>query len=229
MLLAIDTSTVQSGVACYAADELLGECSWNSGRNHTTQVLTQIDLLLHHTGYRQRDLQAVAVALGPGSWSGLRVGLSIAKGIALAGNLPLIGIGTLDVLAYQQQHPLLPVYPLINLGRERFATARFQMGAEWKRMSDYQSSSLPELLPLLANDDAVIFCGDMTPTLRETLLEEMGERARIATPAALLRRTGYLAELAWQRYAQGEHDSIATLEPIYLGEAVRAPLAQGSA
>lgn len=226
MLLAIDTSTVQSGVACYAAGELLGECGWNSGRNHTTQVLTQIDLLLHYTGHRQSDIEAVAVALGPGSWSGLRVGLSIAKGIALAAAVPLLGIGTLDAIAYQHQHPLLPVYPLITLGRGRFATARFQMAAEWMRISDYESMTLHDLLPRLASDDSVVFCGDVSADLRETVLDVMGDRARLSTPATLLRRSGYLAELAWHRYERGEHDTIATLEPIYLGEAVRPPLAR---
>lgn len=70
MLVAIDTSTTQSGLACYTADELLGECSWNSGRNHTTQVLAQLDLLLRHIGRRTSDIQAVAVARGPGAGVG---------------------------------------------------------------------------------------------------------------------------------------------------------------
>lgn len=225
MLLAIDTSTMQSGLACYTAEELLGECSWNSGRNHTTQVLAQLDLLLRHIGRRTSDIQAVAVARGPGSWSGLRVGMSLAKGIALAGNLPLIGIGTLDALAYQQQQPLLPIYPLISLGRERVATARFQLTTTWQRQSEYLNLSLPELAHAVANDDQVLFCGDTPAPLRESLRELLGSQAQFVGAATALRRTGYLAELAWQRLQRGEQDVIATLEPIYLGDAVRIPAA----
>lgn len=153
------------------------------------------------------------------------MGLSLAKGIALAGNVPLIGIGTLDALAYQHQQPLIPIYPLISLGREQIATARFQLTTTWQRQSEYLNLSLPELAHAVANDDQVLFCGDTPATLRESLRELLGPQAQFVGPATALRRTGYLAELAWQRLQRGEQDVLATLEPIYLGAAVRIPVA----
>ncbi|NTU83143.1 MAG: tRNA (adenosine(37)-N6)-threonylcarbamoyltransferase complex dimerization subunit type 1 TsaB, partial [Chloroflexales bacterium] len=125
MLLAIDTSTGLTGLALYAATGPRAECAWESGRNHTAQLLPQLDALLRHVGAARGDLRAVAVALGPGSWSGLRVGMSVAKGLALAGGMPLLGVSTLDALAYQHGQPGAPVFPLIRLGRERFASAEF--------------------------------------------------------------------------------------------------------
>src|SRR3954447_24172213 len=122
MLLAIDTSTNQTGLACYDEQGLLGECVWQSGRDHSAQLLPQLTLLLRHLGRDRADIRAVAVGLGPGSWSGLRVGMSSAKGFALARGVPLIGIGTLDALAYQHNRPGMATVPLIRLGRDRFAS-----------------------------------------------------------------------------------------------------------
>ncbi len=222
MLLAIDTSTALTGLACYDHTGLLGECTWQSGRNHTAHILPQLDMLMQHIQRTPADLQAIAVALGPGSWSGLRVGMSMAKGIALASNLALIGIGTLDVLAYQhQQHqqPAMPIYPLIRLGRGRFAVAKFHCANGCKRLGDYRNVSLAELAAEL--DEPSFFCGDIDAESQEELRGSSGAYARFAQPAANLRRPGYLAELAWRRFAAGEHDSLTGLEPIYLGEPVQ--------
>jgi tRNA threonylcarbamoyladenosine biosynthesis protein TsaB len=165
------------------------------------------------------DVQAVGVALGPGSWSGLRVGLSIAKGLALAGNLTLIGVGTLDILAYQHRHPFLPVCPLIRLGRERFAMAQFLYTEYWKRITDYLNITPDELYGYI--DDQTLFCGDLDIALQKDIRHNLGDRALFPAPAANLRRPGYLAELAWQRFAGGEQDDLAQLEPFYLGEPVK--------
>ncbi|NJO82998.1 MAG: tRNA (adenosine(37)-N6)-threonylcarbamoyltransferase complex dimerization subunit type 1 TsaB [Blastochloris sp.] len=223
MLLAIDTSTELTGLACYAQHCLLGECTWYSGRNHTAQLLAQLDLLLAHLGRSAADVGAVGVALGPGSWSGLRVGMSFAKGIALAADVPLLGIGTLDALAYQHQQPALPVYPLVRLGRARFATACFRHTAGGQRVGDYATLTLDALGQQIGQqpDEAVFFCGDTDAAVQAQLQALLGEQARFAPVAANLRRPGFLAELAWQRFVAGEHDSLAQLEPLYLGEAVK--------
>lgn len=219
MLLAIDTSTTLTGLACYDDNGLRGECTWESRRNHTVQLLPQLDMLLRHVGHSQADIRAVAVALGPGSWSGLRVGMSIAKGLVLAGNTCLLGIGTLDTLAYQHACSTRPVYPLIRLGRERFATALFRRNGTWRRVSEYRNVSLDELCPEV--DEPVLFCGDLDADVRAHLQRRLGETAGFPSHVANVRRTGYLAELAWQRFVAGECDDVARLEPVYLGEPVK--------
>jgi tRNA threonylcarbamoyladenosine biosynthesis protein TsaB len=218
MLLAIDTSTLVTGLALYDEAGPRAEATWNSGRNHTAQLLPQLDLLLRHTGATRADLRAVAVALGPGSWSGLRVGLSVAKGMAIAGGLALLGVGTLDALALQFARPGLPVYPLIRLGRERFATARFE-GASAARQEPDRNLTLAELVAAVS--ERALFCGDLDEPTRAELRRGLGPRALFPGTAAGLRRPAFLAELAWRRYAGGERDDLVTLEPIYLGEAVK--------
>lgn len=211
MLLAIDTSTTQTGLACYDAGGVLGECAWQSGREHTTQLLPQLTLLLRHIGRERSDIKAVGVALGPGSWSGLRVGMSTAKGMALAYNIPIIGISTLDMLAYQHNRRGVTVMPLIRLGRERFAIP----GTNIPR-----NVTLNEICSEITG--RALFCGDIDTETRETLQKNLGDRALFPSLASNVRRPSYLAELAWQRFQVGAADDIATLEPIYLGQPVKA-------
>jgi tRNA threonylcarbamoyladenosine biosynthesis protein TsaB len=213
MLLAIDTSTTLTGLACYDTTGVLGECSWRSGRDHTAQLLPQLTLLLRHIGRARDDIAAIGVALGPGSWSGLRVGMSTAKGLALARDMPLIGIGTLEALAYQHERRNVTVVPLLRLGRERFATTG--VGAREPR-----NVALAELCAEISG--RALFCGDIDAEVRETLQARLGDRAQFPAPAANLRRPGYLAELAWRRLQSGETDDVTTLEPIYLGQAVKS-------
>jgi tRNA threonylcarbamoyladenosine biosynthesis protein TsaB len=220
MLLAIDTSTAHIGLACYDARGLAGECTWFSGRDHTAQVLPQLTLLLRHIGREREAIAAVAVALGPGSWSGLRVGLSTAKGLALARGLPVVGVGTLDALGYQHAQPGVALYPLIRLGRERYASACYGVGDAARRSVQPRNITLAELCAEVAGP--ALFCGDIDGEVQETLRGHLGERARFPSPAANLRRPGFLAELAWQRLQSGQEDDAATLEPIYLGQPVKS-------
>jgi tRNA threonylcarbamoyladenosine biosynthesis protein TsaB len=219
MLLAIDTATTITGLALCDGGELLAECAWASGRNHTAQLLPQLDMLLRHVGAGRESLRAVAVALGPGSWSGLRVGLSVAKGLALAGDMPILGVSSLEALAYQQQRRGLPIFPLIRLGRDRFASAEFAFGAGIERLGPDRNVGLDDLCAEVTG--RALFCGDLNDQVRAQIYAALGERALFPSPAATLRRPGFLAELAWQRLQSGERDDIVSLEPVYLGEAVK--------
>jgi tRNA threonylcarbamoyladenosine biosynthesis protein TsaB len=226
MLLAIDTSTIQTGLALYNERGLLAESTWYSGRDHSAQLLPQLTLLLRHLGRPRNEIAAVAVALGPGSWSGLRVGLSTAKGFALARGAPILGIGTLDALAYQYDRPGATTVPLIRLGRDRFATGdtpKRDAGAKpvgERAPLEPRNVTLAELAANITG--RALFCGDVDAEVQAALRESLGSRALFPTPAAALRRPGYLAELAWQRLQAGHADDLALLEPIYLGQPVRA-------
>ncbi|MCS6889359.1 MAG: tRNA (adenosine(37)-N6)-threonylcarbamoyltransferase complex dimerization subunit type 1 TsaB [Chloroflexus sp.] len=222
MLLAIDTATALTGLALYGPHGPLAESVWESGRNHTAQLLPQIDTLLRYAGATPADVTVIAVGLGPGSWSGLRVGLSLAKGMALAGDLPLIGMSTLEALAYQYLPTTLPVYPLIRLGRERYATAPFMARDRLERLAPDRNLTLGELCAVVSG--RAFFCGDLDAATIAGLQRGLGDRAVFPLPAARLRRPSFLAELAWQRHLEQRYDDVATLEPIYLGEPVRAPM-----
>jgi tRNA threonylcarbamoyladenosine biosynthesis protein TsaB len=109
MLLAVDTSTTQVGVAVYDGSQVIGEYAWRSSQRHTVELAPAIFELLRRCGLKMEDVRALGVALGPGSFTSLRVGLSLVKGLALSRHLPLIGIPTLDILAAAQAPSKLPL------------------------------------------------------------------------------------------------------------------------
>ncbi len=102
MLLAIDTSTAQVGLALYDGIQILGEMTWTTRQHHTTELAPALAGLLNRSDASMDMVSALGVAIGPGSFTSLRVGLALAKGIALARHLPLIGISTMDVIAGAQ-------------------------------------------------------------------------------------------------------------------------------
>ena len=217
MLLAIDTSNDYAGVALWNEQGLRGEATWFAGRQHTEQVLPQIDLLLRHAEATPRSLAAIAVATGPGSWSGLRVGMSLAKALVIGRGLPLIGVPTLDALAYGRRGAGLPVLPLIRLGRDRFGAALYDEGSGgWERSTEFETLTAGDIARLAAGR---LLVGDLPGDLGPAQAEAIG--ARLAHATEHQRRASYGAELAWMRHIRGDHDDLVALEPIYLGSPVR--------
>ena len=126
MLLAVDTSTAQVGVAIYDGAQVPGEYIWRSRQHHTVELAPAIAELLARCGLTMDDIRAIGVALGPGSFTSLRVGLSLVKGLALACDLPLIGIPTLDIYAAGQPASEFPLLAAIQAGRGRLAVGWYQ-------------------------------------------------------------------------------------------------------
>ncbi len=121
MLLAIDTSTVQIGIALYDGSQVLAESVWTSRQHHTTQLAPALASLLSRTGVSMEMVGALGVALGPGSFTSLRVGLALVKGIALARKLPVIGISTMDVIAAAQPLSKIRLAVILQAGRGKLA------------------------------------------------------------------------------------------------------------
>jgi tRNA threonylcarbamoyladenosine biosynthesis protein TsaB len=219
LLLAIDTATRVTGLALYDQAGLHMEQMWLSGDNHTVELMPYILRACEQQDLVPSALQAVAVSLGPGSFTGLRVGLSAAKGLALALGIPVLGVPTLDAIAYAHSREVLPVCAVLPAGRGRWCAALYQTsaGAGWRRRSDYMLVNADELIALLW--EPTLVCGEVDRPLAEVLCARTAERAVIASPAFSMRRAGYLAELAWQRFCAGERDPLSSLSPIYLQHA----------
>lgn len=215
MLLALDTATDWATVALYDGRQVLGEVNWRTQRRHTGEVMPQIEALLHLLGVTPSALTAVAVAIGPGSYTGVRVGVSLAKGMVAAAGLPLVGVPTLDVVAYPHLGAW-PVCALVAAGRGRYNAAVYAADGSWpRRLGDWQLGTLAELLVRLT--PPLRFAGELTPADAQALTEAWGDRAAIVPPALAVRRAGVLATLAWRRLQAGERDDPITLSPIYLG------------
>lgn len=225
MELAIDTSTRLAGVALARHGQLLAELTWRAEYNHTAQLLPAIDYLLQRGNLKPSDLDAVIVAVGPGSFSGLRVGMSAAKGLAVSLDIPLVGVGTLAVEAYPFLGPGMAVCPVLDAGRGELAAALFRdMGGE---LAEERPASLCMVEELCAwAREPTLFCGEHLLAVQGEIARRLGPLAAFPPASALVRRPGNLAELGWRRLAKGERDDPATLAPIYLrGPSISRPRA----
>ncbi|MCZ2127932.1 MAG: tRNA (adenosine(37)-N6)-threonylcarbamoyltransferase complex dimerization subunit type 1 TsaB [Anaerolineales bacterium] len=213
MLVALDTSTAQIGLALYDGDRVLGETNWVGGRHHTVELASALSGLLKRCGVSLSGVCALGVAIGTGSFTSLRVGLSLAKGVALARNIPLIGIPTLDVIAAAQPLADIPLAALIQAGRTRVAFGAYQnLGTGWQAQGAARGATLDELLTELSYPAVV--AGELTSEERKKISKV--KHLRLASPALCVRRPALLAELAWARWQADDVDDPAALAPIYL-------------
>lgn len=220
MLLAVDTSTAQVGLALYDGSQVICEFAWRSSQRHTVELAPAIFELLARCGLKMEDIRALGVALGPGSFTSLRVGLSLAKGLALSRQLPLIGIPTLDILAAAQVSSKLPLAVAIQAGRGRFAVGWYKRSRNgWRAKGPARVLTVDALINEAKSP--IIVCGELNAKERETLAGK--PEIQLASPAQSVRRPAVLAELAWARWQAGDVDDDATLAPIYLHVAEPVP------
>ncbi len=218
MQIAIDTSTDTASLALVRDSHVLAELTWRCGQNHTVEVLARLDYLLSQANMEMQSATSIVVARGPGSYNGLRVGISLAKGLAFSLGVPLVGVTTLEAAAYQHAETGLPVCPVFDAGRGEIATAMYQLqNGEWRQLIAEHLSTVEALLTLLAKTTAkTVFCGEYVPFIAGQLREKLGRNAVIPSPAGLVRRASFLAELGKQRLDSCAADDPATLQPLYL-------------
>jgi tRNA threonylcarbamoyladenosine biosynthesis protein TsaB len=221
MLLAVDTSTSWIGLALYDGVRVLGEMTWQSRSHHTVELSPGINELLQRCGVKASDLQALGVATGPGSFTALRIGLAVVKGMALALRIPVVGIPTLDALVTAQPVRETQLAALLQAGRGRLALAWYDASdGKWKARGEPQITTAEELVLKLNKPTLVV--GEMNAEERQVLARRR-KNAILASPAQCLRRPSFLAELAWERWRQGQVDEVISLAPIYLHIAEAIP------
>jgi tRNA threonylcarbamoyladenosine biosynthesis protein TsaB len=214
MLLAIDTSTRQMGLALYDGAEVIGELLWHSHHYHTVELAPAVADLLSRSSLKMDALQALGVALGPGSFTSLRVGLAFVKGLALARHLPIIGVRTLDIVAAAQAVRDMPLAAVLQAGRGRLALAWYEAGENgWISKGPASVTTADELADNI--NKPTIVCGELSADERQRLARKR-VNVLLASPAACVRRPAILAELAWERWQTGVQDDAASLAPIYL-------------
>lgn len=216
LLLALDTSSDLIGYAITDGDRLLAEAVWRGQRQGTAMLLAAVMRALEAVGRTQDDLGAVAVATGPGSFSGLRVGMGIAKGLALGLAIPIVGIPTLAVTAEPFRSYGHPICALVPAGRGRFAYALFADQSASPRESIIAThGTAAGIGATLAAYPAVVVCGEFDDATA-TEISAAAPDAIIPPVGVRERRPGALAAMASRRILAGESDDLVALEPIYL-------------
>lgn len=213
LVLGIDTSTNWAGVGLYDHDVLI-EQVWRAGRDHGRQLLPVISHALARANVDRRDLSAVAVAHGPGSFTGLRVGLAVARGLSFALNIPLYGFGSLDVLAAPFCQSGYTVIAVLGAGRGRFAAASFRHAARAETMN----LDIDGLATMVAQAAPCRVVGELSGEDRGRLAIA-GEDVVVISPAMSVRRPAVLCEMAWSRLVTGVAPTPTESDPIYLARA----------
>ncbi len=242
LLLALDTSTRQASIALCSEETLYGEYTWHVGNNHSVELLENIQRMQAECHIAMEQLDAIAVAIGPGSFNGVRVALATAKTLAFALKKPLIGVSTLDCIAAQQQQWQGPVCTLLDAGRSELYLACYlfaQVHEEGKEVGDmsYQMLQLSDYLLLNLQQIAeyvqgqantwvgvpgerqlppFLFCGEMSAASRQALQTLMQGHCLFASSVQSTRHASVLAMLALQRLQEGKEDDPLLLEPLYL-------------
>lgn len=218
MLVTFDTATRVASLALHDGLRVHYEVTWEADRWHTVQLTSRLVAALQELGLGAEDLSGVGVTIGPGSFTGLRVGLAVGKGLALACGLPLVGVPTLDVLAAAQGRDRRPLVAVLLAGRGRICAATYRWRQGWQRREGPHLTTWKDLAAGV--ERPTLFCGELDERGAKAL-KRLKELAEVLAPALCLRRASFLAELAWDRIRHGEMDDPATLVPIYLHPSVQ--------
>jgi tRNA threonylcarbamoyladenosine biosynthesis protein TsaB len=214
MLLALDTSTLTCGIALYDDPVIVGEMQWRSANHHTVELAPAIHDLLKRCALSPSDLKAIAVALGPGSFTSLRISLALAKGLALSLRIPLIGIPTFEYQVASQPLTAELLLTVIPAGRSRMAVQEFSArDGAWRAVDEPQVMTPEQISDRISGPTRI--CGEMNVSERQVIGRKW-KNAMIAAPSLAMRRPAVLAELAWKRWKAGQVDDPIQLSPIYL-------------
>lgn len=230
-ILALETSAKSVSVAVWEDDKVLGSAYQNTGLTHSRTLMPLLDGMLTNSELTLNDMDLIAVAAGPGSFTGLRIGVSAAKGLAWAQDLPCCGVSTLDAMAQNVRHmDGCTVICAMDARRQQVYNALFHVhNGTLERMSPDRAISLEELAAEIKNDgNDKIIVGDGA-RLCYTYLSEQGIVCRMATPPLIMQNAVGVAQVAWEMAQRGEIVSAHELVPVYLrlSQAERERLAKG--
>ena len=215
MHLVIDTATSRLSLALLDGGELAGELTWWSKQNHTAELIPSLNYLLDRAGIGLDDLGGIIVAKGPGSFTGLRVGVTTAKGLAISKGVPLVGVGTLEARAYPYLSMGVQVCALQEAGRSEVAAAIFE-----GTRHDFQAT-LAEHITTVADlceklPRPAILCGEISDETKTGIEEALGTDALLTDTRGLTYRAACIGELGLAKLSKGEADDPSTLQPLYL-------------
>ena len=217
-VLGIEAATPVAGVAVVEDGRILTERLVNNRRTHSVNLLPMIQAVIEEAGITPKQIDAVAVSSGPGSFTGLRIGLTTAKTLAWVWQVPVVGVSTLEALAL----PLVPqgqlICPILNARKNEVYASVFKGEAGIPQLlTGPLAVGIEELAQILQKWEGIVtFLGDAVPLFRQELLDLLGERATFAAQAALLPRGAAIAELGYQKLLNGGGMAPLELAPEYI-------------
>lgn len=219
-ILGIDTSTPIGSVALIDDENIVAEHTLNIVQAHSSRLMPAIDTVLKWGEITPHELDGCVVGIGPGSFTGIRIGVATAKSLCYAVDKPIVGVSTLEALAYNLRWSDGVICPILDARRSEIYGGIFQGGIQWKRISDDLCLSidafLDELDSRISSDAPPIFVGDGLATYGEAIQERLGETVSFADAIFNVPRGSTIAKLGAQRLSRGDTDSYWTLVPNYV-------------
>ncbi len=215
IILGIETATMTGGVALMNEERLISEYTLNVRTTHTARLMPALDLILKDSCIDKREIDGIAISMGPGSFTGLRIGMATAKGLALGLDIPLVGIPTLDALARNIPFAAYQICPVLDAKKKEVYVSLLRYeGDVLVKQTPYQVMPPADLVKQI--HEKTIFLGDALDAYGELISEELGDLAVFAPDAQRLPRAAIVAEIGLSKLKAGEHLDIASSEPIYI-------------
>jgi tRNA threonylcarbamoyladenosine biosynthesis protein TsaB len=214
-ILGIETSTKTGSVAIASEDGVIAQYSLNIEVTHSERLMSTVDRVLTDTGFQISDLDGYAVAIGPGSFTGLRIGLAAVKGLALVTGKPVAAVPTLKALAWNLPYAAYPVCPILDARKNEVyaATYRFEGSALVYGMAE-AAISLSRLSGRIT--EKTIFTGEASRIFRKDIIEIFGDRALFAPSSAILPSAAAVAEIGLDTIKGGNQTDPDSLTPMYI-------------
>ncbi len=212
MVLAIDTATDYAGLALYDGQRLWAEEIWFAARNHSVELGPRLKRMLAVAKISVSQLGGIAVSIGPGSYTGVRVGVALAKGLAMPHQLATVGVPTLDIVAYPHRYQTLPVVAVAQAGRKRLLVAHYAWVDQiWTQIQPPYLTDMLALTEVLTNHRLVV--GELSEGQRQILKQNTTSNIQVTSPVHGARRPAYMAELGAIQIKQQTTDDLV---PIYI-------------
>ena len=216
-ILAMDTSSDVASVAVTEDNRLLGEYTMNNKKKtHSQKLMVMIDVLLKDIEVDISEIDLFAVSHGPGSFTGLRIGVATAKALAHACQKPIIGISTLEALAYNLPFCEHIIVPVMDAGKNRVYAASYIWDEGFRTLGEPEAMTIEECVESCGVLLETVFVGDGAAVHMEYIKEQLGEQAFFAPANSLEQRASSVACAAYEKYKNGEASSYTEVNPVYL-------------
>lgn len=218
MILTIDSSSLVATVGIVDENVVIAEYTVNLKKTHSQTLLCMIDEIFKMTNIDKKSIKAIAVTNGPGSFTGLRIGAATAKGLALALDIPVIGISTIEVMAYNYNHCNKLICPIMDARRNNVYTGLFKCESETlETLLEPCAISLDELISKIKEiGKEVIFLGDGVDTFKKYIDENLVLEHYYAKQQLNRQRAATLGSMANEKYSMGKIESADNFAPVYL-------------
>jgi len=214
-IIAVDSSSLTGSVALCLGETLVAESLLNVRCTHSEKLLGQIDLLLAEAGWELQDVDLLAVVTGPGSFTGLRIGIATVKGLAQVLEKPVVGISTLQMLAMNLPLCPVPICVFMDARKNEVYSQFFEWTSEGP-LPQGEARVVSPTLVLEQIDHSVALVGDGVPLYLQAINELLADKAQLPVVSAHQPRASQAAWLAWRAYSNGEASTAAELLPIYI-------------